>query len=382
MKKIYIDVSMVMVGTNYTGVPRVVMEVAKRLYKKNDIELVFLEYSQKKDAFELLNTDKFIEFCNTKTDNRKPIRTGRFLDFEQLKGPDAVFFDVDAVWKTRVRRSFLYPILKKNHVRIVPFVHDIIGVTDPQFCPVNDMICFLDFAGSIFAFADEIVVTSKTTKKAVEEFTTDILISITPLGGNYVNQKNDNVHVREDIKKAADSGKYLIMVGTIDPRKNHKLLLDAYDMGLKDLPINLIIAGYKGWDVDELFDRMYHHPQFGNGLFHIVGATDEEINYLYQHDNCFSLAFASYAEGYGLPIIESLVRGVPVIAADTPINMEIGGDYALCFKQDNPQDLVEKVAMILKDSERYQAWRERVSEYQPPNWEDTTEGLYQVFIRE
>lgn len=407
MTKVYIDISMVMIGTNYTGIPRVVMELAKRLAGKTDgktdnnasLELIFLEYNQKRDAYEVINTNGFVEFCKTKNGNRNKLRSKKYIEIEKL-GLDEnnvkyIFFDVDAVWKTRVRRSYLYPILKENGVKIVPFVHDIIGATHPQFCPTDDMICFLDYVGSIVAYADEIVVTSETTKHEIEKqyerlHQTAPKFSITPLGGDFKkvqddknitnsnNGNNKNITNKTVLQVLNNNKPYLLMVGTIDPRKNHKLLVDAYDEGLKDLGVDVVIAGYKGWDVDELLSRIENHEDYNKGLYQINGASDDEINALYE--NCYALAFPSYIEGYGLPIMESLVRGVPVFAADTSINMEIGREYGVYFKQDHPEDLVDKVKMYLEESHKYDEWKKQIKNFVPPTWEACADGVYKVFV--
>lgn len=386
MKKIYIDISMVIVGTNFTGIPRVVMEITKKLYHDPKLELIFLEYHQKQDDFEIIDGEKFAVFCREKKGNRRKLRTGKHIPLWGME-KESVFFDMDTVWKTRVRRSYLYPLLKAKGVKIIPFVQDIIGVTHPQFCPSDDVLNFLDFVGAVAEYGDEIIVTSHATKGAVEELCGRLQtpcppIEIVPLGGDFkrtskkLSRITINQGISADISKIAESGPYLLMVGTIDPRKNHKLLLDAYEGGLKELPMNLVIAGHKGWNVDDFLERMERHEDFGKGIWHVNGASDEEIDYLYQH--CYALAFPSYIEGYGLPIIESMVRGVPVIAADTPINMEVGGEYALYFGQDKPEELVNTVAELISKPETYGALKEKLKNFIPPTWEETAKGILRI----
>ncbi len=388
MKKIYIDISMVIVGTNFTGIPRVVMEITKKLYHNPKLELIFLEYHQKRDDFEIIDGEKFAAFCREKKGNRRKLRTGKHIPLWGME-KESVFFDMDTVWKTRVRRSYLYPLLKAKGVKIIPFVQDIIGVTHPQFCPSDDVFNFLDFVGAVVEYGDEIIVTSHATKGAVEELCGRLQapcppIEIVPLGGDFkrtskkISGRTINQGISTDISKIAESGPYLLMVGTIDPRKNHTLLLDAYEGGLKELPMNLVIAGHKGWNVDDFLERMERHEDFGKGIWHVNGASDEEIDYLYQH--CYALAFPSYIEGYGLPIIESMVRGVPVIAADTPINMEVGGEYALYFGQDKPEELVNMVAELVLKPETYQTAKEKLKNFIPPTWEETAKRIFEILL--
>ena len=113
--KIYIDVSMIMIGTKFTGIPRVVMELVKRFSKEEKIEVVPVEYDVKKDKYRIIDSAKFAEFCSTKSGNRNKLRTNDLIAFDEFE-EGSIFFDSDTVWKTRVKRSFLYPVLKEKKV--------------------------------------------------------------------------------------------------------------------------------------------------------------------------------------------------------------------------------------------------------------------------
>ncbi len=374
MIKIYTDVSMIMIGTSFTGIPRVVMELVKRLDKRSELDLVFIEYDANKDAFRILDRNLFVSFCTTKTDKRNDIRTEEFLSFDDFE-KGSIFFDCDTVWKTRVKRSFLYPLLKKNGVKIVPFIQDIIGIDYPQFCDKSDVLNFIDFIGASFLYADRILVTSQTTKNALLAHEKNMEVSlpdigIVPLGGDFLKKNEDASNVSEKIKEAVSAGEYILMVGTVEPRKNHKLLLDCFQKHLRDR-INVVIAGYSGQGMNEFFKKLYADPDYGKKIWHIDNANDSEIDYLYK--NCFAMVFPSYIEGYGLPIIESFIREVPVIAADNEINREIGGERALYFEQDN-STMIANMLFSLKDSRReYKELKERIKGFVPKTWDETSE---------
>ena len=380
MKKIYLDVSMVMIGTNFTGVPRVVMELAKRLYNSKKFDINFVEYNQKNDAFRLLDTDGFIKFTETKTDKRNAIRTDKYIPFEEME-EGSIFFDCDTVWKTRVRRSFLYPILKKNGVKVVPFIHDIIGIDYPQFCENSDVMNFIDFIGASLLYADRIIVTTNTTKKAIlaqgERMKIDLPdIAIVGLGGDFNRKTTNEENVKAKIKDIAAAGDYFLMVGTIEPRKNHKLLLETYQKHLRG-KINLVMAGYSGQGMEDFFEKIANDPDCDKGLWHVDNASDDDINYLYKH--AFAFVFPSYIEGYGLPLIEAFIREVPVIASDNDINREVAGERALFFEQDNSEDLAKIINELLSDEEKYKTLRESVKGYKPRTWDETGNNLIKEF---
>ena len=376
MIKVYLDVSMVMIGTNFTGIPRVLTEIVKRLGTDEEFDLRFIEYSQKKDAFRVLKTPEFVDFCKTKTDNRKSIRSNEYIPFDGIE-KNSIFFDCDTAWKTRTRRSFLYPILKQKDVKIVTLIYDIISIDYPQFCDKSDVMNFIDYLGATLLYADKIIVTSQDVKDAILLRCVNMnmkipAIDIIPLGGDFKKKENAEENVQNSVKEIVSKGKYLLMVGTIEPRKNHKLLLETYQRFLR-WKINFVFAGFSGQGMDDFFAELTSDPDYNNGIWHVNNASDEDIDYLYK--NAYSMVFPSYIEGYGLPIIEAFVREVPVIAADTNINHEIAGDRALFFEQDNSKELADIVIDLLENEKKYASFRERVKGYVPKTWDDTVTEL-------
>ncbi|MBP5493821.1 MAG: glycosyltransferase family 4 protein [Lachnospiraceae bacterium] len=376
MIKVYLDVSMVMIGTSFTGIPRVLMEIVKRLGTDDEFDLNFLEYNQRMDAFRVLKTQEFIDFCNTKTDKRHSIRSNVFIPFDGLD-KDSIFFDCDTSWKTRTRRSFLYPLLKKKNVKIVTLIYDIINIDYPQFCDKSDVMNFVDYFGATLIYADKIIVTSKDVKDAIILRCINMNIEspeidIIPLGGDFKKKENSEENVQSSVKDIVSKGKYLLMVGTIEPRKNHKLLIETYQRFLR-WKIHFVFAGFSGQGMDKFFAELTTDPDYQNGIWHVDNASDDDIDYLYK--NAYAMVFPSYIEGYGLPIIESFVREVPVIAADTNINHEIAGDRALFFEQDNSRELADIVIDLLENESKYDSFRERVKGYVPKTWDDTVTEL-------
>ncbi len=105
---------------------------------------------------------------------------------------------------------------------------------------------------------------------------------------------------RQDATKAP----YALMVGTVEPRKNHALALDAFEkLWANGVELNLVIVGKPGWLVDELLQRLRKHPKRNTKLFFLEQTTDAEIRELYRH--AAMLLMVSKGEGFGLPIVEA-----------------------------------------------------------------------------
>ncbi|SFR00204.1 glycosyltransferase family 4 protein [Poseidonocella sedimentorum] len=123
-------------------------------------------------------------------------------------------------------------------------------------------------------------------------------------------------------------GPYFVALGTIEPRKNHAFLLDLWEEMARrdpeDLP-RLIFAGARGWAQPELFARLDSAPP--SWLYECAGLSDDSIAFLLQ--NAAGLLFPSLGEGVGLPPVEALGLGCPVIAADLPAVREYAGNMVV-----------------------------------------------------
>ena len=216
----------------------------------------------------------------------------------------------------------------------------------------------MDFIGAHLQYADDIIVNAQATVDELQKLTQRLGISlppchVIPLGADFAKQEIiTEDQVPKNVVEAVQDRPYILMVGTIEPRKNHKLLLEAYDKGLKEMGYNIIMAGYMGWNMEEFEQKLESHPDYGKRIFHFTGLDDKAIAFLYQHAKF--LAFCSYTEGFGLPIIEAIQRGTPVLAADVPVLREVGGDYCVWFEQDDAGELCEAVCALANSSGWYE----------------------------
>ncbi len=116
-----------------------------------------------------------------------------------------------------------------------------------------------------------------------------------------------------------------LMVGTIEPRKGHQIALRAFEQlwhaGRK---ARLIIAGKAGWGTEEFGARLEGHPEFGKRLVWTKRVSDAELSGLYS--SCDAVIAASYAEGFGLPLVEAAAHDKPVIASDIGVFREVAGE--------------------------------------------------------
>ena len=131
-----------------------------------------------------------------------------------------------------------------------------------------------------------------------------------------------------------------------------------------------------GWNMEQFAANLQNHPDYNKRIFHLSGLDDKSVNYLYQHAKF--LAFCSYTEGFGLPLIEAIRRGTPVIASDIPVLREVAGEYCIWFEQDNANELCARVREYTENEDMYHNCRDRLASYVGHGWEEVTAKMEKI----
>jgi alpha-1,2-rhamnosyltransferase len=133
-----------------------------------------------------------------------------------------------------------------------------------------------------------------------------------------------------------------LTVGTVEPRKNQGLLLDAVDRVLADAPhARFLFVGIVGWRGDAIAARMRRHPGWMRQVAHFADLSDGELAHAYRHAK--ALVFPSLAEGFGLPIVESIASGTRVFVSDIPVHREVGGEACAYFDPHDSEQLARQL---------------------------------------
>lgn len=162
-----------------------------------------------------------------------------------------------------------------------------------------------------------------------------------------------------------------LMVGTVEPRKQYGLVLDAFeDLWKRDQRTHLTIVGAPGWNTKALQRRIEDLEDQGKPINWHKDLTDEDLSALYAEAT--ALIVASQQEGFGLPILEALSHGTPVIASDIEVFHEAAGPHALWFTPNDHRSLTSLIRSVLDGSQRLPTIP---SSYKAPTWEDAAKSF-------
>ena len=246
-------------------------------------------------------------------------------------------------------------ILPGRHKNIIT-VHDLCLIDHPDLVMTEATRYFRHSLAHSLMNADGVI--------GVSEFTRSRLLA---LFGQEYGPRIKVIYHGSDLEKVMTKApgiqlpeRYLLYVGTLEPRKNLANLIHALaKVSMRDDSICLVIAGKKGWACDEFF-RVLNSSGVKNRVFILDYVQREELKFLYT--NAALLVMPSHYEGFGLPLLEAAYCGLPAACSDIPVFREIFSDFPEYFDQRDPGDMAEKICLLLEDRRLYEEKRVRALE--------------------
>lgn len=269
----------------------------------------------------------------------------------------------------------------------------------PRYCPVPLVVTIHDL--SYFYFPDEflkkdfyklknwteysltkaksIISVSKSTKKDIMKYyqIPDERIKVIYNGFEKDIQDEAMPDANFLIMHDLTARKYILYVGTLQPRKNIPTLIKAFaKFKIQNPDFKLVITGKKGWLYESIFEEA-KKQQVNDSVIFTGFIPDTDIASLYK--NAFCLVFPSLYEGFGLPLLEAMSFGCPVISSHSSSLPEIGGDACLYFDSTDEKDLLADLELLKKDQSIYDELiakgKERIKLF---SWEKCAEETLQT----
>jgi glycosyltransferase involved in cell wall biosynthesis len=266
-------------------------------------------------------------------------------------------------------------------------LYDLLPVTNPEWFPISEPPVFDAWLKTISRY-DGLVSISEATKnmylawskKNKINLSDGFKILVAPCGAE-MSKSSPTIGVPSSsnliLKSLSDAPSFL-MVGTLEPRKNHKKVIEAFSLLWdKNNDINLVIVGKKGWIIDETIELIQSSKYLNKKLFFIENASDEFLEILYKASSC--LIMASKGEGFGLPLIEAAINKTPIILNDIPILREVAQNFAFYYKDDSPEELAK---VIIEWLDLFKKNRHPKSEGMPfISWAETASLIFDFIVK-
>lgn len=268
-----------------------------------------------------------------------------------------------------------YYVLKAVvNVRIVFYLHDLIPIDYPEYVRKDDDKTHSRRVLAMAVYGDLVLVNSECTKGRFEDFcrrndlappkTIPLLIGV-----------EETFLANLERIKTPDNGAlnvpYFIAVSTIEPRKNYLLLLQIWrrlsqELG-KDCP-KLVIVGKRGWNVESVTDMLDRCDTISDNVLELNGLDDRQLIRLLR--NARALLSPSFCEGWGMPLVEAMALGVPVICSDIPAYHESTREHAEFLDPLNGEAWCHTILRHCTDPEFAEAAKAKLAGYVLPMWSD------------
>jgi glycosyltransferase involved in cell wall biosynthesis len=263
--------------------------------------------------------------------------------------------------------------MRRGGIRPVVLIHDLIPLTHAEYCrPAVDQI-HRQRVHAALGSASGIIANSQAT---LNSLATEARLARLPMPPTVV------AHLASGVSHSPPAPRplsfpYFVMLGTIEPRKNHWFILHVWRRLIERLGAaapKLVIIGRRGWECENVVDMLERCESLKGVVIEEAHCSDEQLHAYLQHAQ--ALLFPSFVEGYGMPLAEALALKVPVLASDLDVFHEIADDIPDYLDPlDGPGWLARIHAYTRTDSPEREAQLTRIERFQEPTWAEHFERV-------
>jgi glycosyltransferase involved in cell wall biosynthesis len=258
----------------------------------------------------------------------------------------------------------------RSDVKAVFFIHDLLPIETPEYFRKAEFERHQARLATLAEFGSAAIVATEVVKAALGRQLAllkrdDMPILVAPLPVAPIFSRPDPVD------RQLAGRPYFVMCGTIEPRKNHLLILHVWRELVRRngaAAPKLLLIGDRGWENENIVDLLERCHGIRNHVIEISGLSTPSLKKLLQ--GARALLMPSFAEGFGLPVAEALAAKIPVIASDIPSFREIGGERLVLLSPIDGERWLETIRIFADPnrSER-QALLAQMEDHQPPTWD-------------
>jgi glycosyltransferase involved in cell wall biosynthesis len=379
------------IGRQRTGDETYTLQLVKAIASEDKENKYFL-YTDTKKKEEIAQIEKEL---NLKNDNFKIVSitpaNKLIWTFFLLPG-QARRDDLDVL-----HVQYIAPFFLSGKTKLITTIHDISFMRFPQFISFKDLFALRLLIPPSLKRADKIIAVSEFTKQELEDFYKIDANKIQVVyNGGVAPEFERDIDEKEVLKFREEYGimkPYLLYLGTLQPRKNISFLIEVFvqlklkrkEKIIEDL--ELVIRGQrKGHNYDQrlesaLKEVSQKHPDIYSQIKFVDYISNERIPLIFKGAEAF--CFPSRYEGFGLPLLESMSQGTPVVTGNSSCLPEIVADAGLICRENDYEDWLEKIFKVLTDKllreKVVQKGYERVSDFSWRKNAQETINLYKTF---
>lgn len=328
-RRLFIDMTATHRYQKHTGVQRVVREIARVCVISGSAIPIFIEDGRIFSHFRHENLPE---------------------EFDLASG-DRIFL-LDSGWGSWREYLKLIAQVRAVNATLIGCLYDIIPLLYPAAVEEANCAAFHQWFAHVLSQCDAIICISKSValdylahlqESPVPDLRTRQLGWFS-LGADFEAKKNitPTPIVEEFIKNKPI---FFLSVGTIEPRKAYPIALAAFEkLWAQGDERIYVIVGRAGWNTTTLQKLIKSHPEYGRKLYWFADANDADLRLFYQQAQ--ALVFPSFAEGFGMPLVEALYYGASVIASDIPVFREVGGEDVCYFSLLDAGSLQKQILAI------------------------------------
>lgn len=284
-------------------------------------------------------------------------------------------------WEHKDLRSMRI-LKKKKKFKYIAVIYDLIPLLFPQYVVPFYVNLLKRYFGELFWTADAAICISETTRKDALAYLSAfqmpaISMASWPLGSDMHAAKPTEVV----ISKRLEQKKYLLYVSTIEPRKSHRTIVDAFESlirkGQIDEDAYCVFVGRVGWNTDNLIQEIRVNPLLRDRIIIMSDVSDDELVSIYK--GARFVVFPSRYEGYGLSLVEAMAQGKACISADTGSLVEVGGEAPLYIDPSDIKAWGDAIGRFMRDDDLVEEYERRsATHYRPVTWDESADVFYRL----
>lgn len=360
---------------NQTGVYRVAYEIFKRFASRPDLKVLYSNFNFNRDKDANSKINRFISENQFVITPANYFKRSRFIPFRKEKFFKKLYkkfgiFDYKVSYNKEVDtaniyHSLFYPIheslAKFPDIKKIVTIHDLIPVLFPQYNSNTELLenTITSIGNDNFA-----ICVSENTKKDLLEYapqidSSKVFVSLLAASPEFFYQCKSDTKFSEVQEKYNIPEKYFLSLSTLEPRKNIDHVIRSFVRLISEKKINdlsLVLVGDKGWDFDKIFNEYDLSKDFQDRIIITGRIPDEDLASIYSHANSFY--YMSIYEGFGLPPLEAMQCGTPIVVSDTSSLPEVTGDAGILLDPKDQESLVKTMWKLYSD----EVYRNELSE--------------------